>query len=270
MKHTVQLLEQLSLNGHPALNTLDYDGWSLRFAEGYTKRANSVNMLDDFTLPIADKIKYCEEKYKEQNLPTVFKITPISAELDELLEAEGYSYVDKTNVMTMDLSKIKPLQKTDHTMVSVTVEDNINEAWQYYYFTFNNVSATVIPAAKKIQEKIVAQTLCATVYDNKKAVACGLCVVEQGYAGLYDIVVKEDCRGQGFGKILCRTLLDKAKESGAVMGYLSVVDSNTAAKGLYKSLGFEEQYSYWYRMKDDLTCVYTCWYRINDDSQVKK
>jgi len=252
MVQDISFLEQLSMNSHPAINTLDYDGWSLRFSEGYTKRANSVNMLGASMLPLTEKIKYCEEKYKEQNLPTVFKITPMTIELDELLEAEGYSYVDKTNVMTVDLFddfKVGGNTKSGSPDVSVIVEDKITEAWQYYYFTFNQVSATAIPTAKKIQAKIEKQTLCATVYDNKKAVACGLCVIEQGYAGLYDIVVREDYRGQGFGKILCRTLLEKAKESGAVMGHLLVVDSNSVAKRLYESLGFEKVYSYWYRVK---------------------
>ena len=91
--------------------------------------------------------------------------------------------------------------------------------------------------------------LCATVYVDKKAVACGLGVMEQGYVGLLDIVVKEEYRGYGFGKVLCGTLLEKAKGKGATAGYLQVVDSNAVAKGLYKSLGFEEMYSYWYRVK---------------------
>ena len=47
---------------------------------------------------------------------------------------------------------------------------------------------------------------------DKKAVACGLGVMEQGYVGLLDIVVKEEYRGCGFGKVLCQSLLEKAKE----------------------------------------------------------
>ena len=251
--------EKLSFHTHPCLSEEAYDGWLLRFAEGYTKRANSVNVVGKSEIAYADKIKYCEEKYAEHNLPTVFKITPVSQELDALLEERGYSAVDKTNVMTVDLTKatLPGERRNDNQqafgetkgVVSVTIEEKFTESWQYYYFTFNKVSPISVPTAKKIQAKITNPVLCATVYVDKKAVACGLGVMEQGYVGLLDIVVKEEYRGYGFGKVLCGTLLEKAKGKGATAGYLQVVDSNAVAKGLYKGLGFEEMYSYWYRVK---------------------
>ena len=256
--------EKLSFNTHPCLSEEAYDGWLLRFAEGYTKRANSVSVVGESVLPLAEKIAYCEKVYKENGLPVVFKIAPMALEMDEYLAEQGYSAVDKTNVMTVDLkengksvakdrsdksSRAKEMLGTGK--VSVTIEEKFTESWQYYYFTFNKVSATSVPTAKKIQAKITNPVLCATVYVEKKAVACGLGVLEQGYVGLLDIVVKEEYRGCGFGKVLCKALLEKGKECGAAAGYLQVVDSNTVAKKLYESLGFEEIYSYWYRIKKD-------------------
>ena len=262
MEKDCVFFEKLSFHTHPCLSEETYDGWLLRFAEGYTKRANSVNVVGKSTIAYAEKIKHCEEKYAEYNLPTVFKITPVSQELDALLEERGYSVVDKTNVMMVDLTKatLPGERRNDNQQVfgetkgevSVTIEDKFSEVWQYYYFTFNKVSPTSVPTAKKIQAKITNPVLCATVYVDKKAVACGLGVMEEGYVGLLDIVVKQEYRGCGFGKVLCGTLLEKAKEKGATTGYLQVVDSNAVAKGLYKGLGFEEMYSYWYRVKESL------------------
>lgn len=262
MKKDSVFYETLSFNTHPCLIEEAYDGWLLRFAEGYTKRANSVNAIGKSTIPFAEKITYCEEKYAEKKLPVVFKITPMAAEMDDLLEKRGYSSVDKTNVMTVDLTgkgrsvakgneynKRKATDASGLGDVTVTIEEKCTESWQYYYFTFNKVSVTAIPTAKKIQAKIANPVLCAMVYLDKKTVACGLGVMEHGYVGLLDIVVKEEYRGCGFGKVLCQALLEKAKEQGATIGYLQVVDSNMVAKRLYKSLGFEELYSYWYRVK---------------------
>ena len=254
--------EKLSFNTHPCLYEEVYDGWLLRFADGYTKRANSVSVMNESAMVSEDKVSYCEKKYTERNLPVVFKITPVASELDKKLEKLGYAAVDKTNVMTVDLkengksvakdrsdksSKAKEMLGTGK--VSVTIEEKFSENWQYYYFTFNKVSTTSVPTAKKIQAKITNPVLCATVYVEKKAVACGLGVMEQGYVGLLDIVVKEEYRGCGLGRILCQALLEKGKEKGAGTGYLQVVDSNTVAKKLYESLGFEDVYSYWYRVK---------------------
>ena len=256
--------EKLSFNIHPCLEEELYDGWLLRFAEGYTKRANSVSVVDTSTISFAEKIKSCEEKYEKHNLPIVFKLTPLASEVDHLLKEQGYVAIDKTNVMTVDLTKKgklkskekaynkgKAAEASDEVKVSVTIEETFTESWQYYYFTFNKVSPSFVPIAKKMQAKITNPVLCATVYVDKKAVACGLGVMEQGYVGLMDIVVKEEYRGCGFGKVLCGALLDKAKEKGAVTGYLQVVDSNEVAKKLYISLGFEDVYSYWYRVKKD-------------------
>ncbi len=254
--------EKLSFNTHPCLEEEVYDGWLLRFAEGYTKRANSVNVMAESAIAYEDKITYCEEQYAKHNLPAVFKIAPMAAELDSVLEDRDYAAVDKTNVMTVDLEKkgkSSPKSNGDNkskgTVASnsgdvwVTIEENFTESWQYYYFTFNKVSPSSVLTAKKIQARITDPVLCTTVYLNKKAVACGLGVLEQGYVGLLDIVVKEEYRGCGFGKVLCRAILEKAKEKGATTGYLQVVDSNEVAKRLYTSLGFEDAYSYWYRVK---------------------
>ena len=193
MENDCLFYEKLSFNTHPCLEKEVYDGWLLRFAEGYTKRANSVNVLGKSTIPLADKIKYCEERYEEQHLPVVFKITPMAEGLDEVLEERGYSAVDKTNVMTLDLTKKgrseskekaynkgKTAEVSDEVEVSVIIEEKFTESWQYYYFTFNKVSSSSVPTAKKIQAKITNPVLCATVYVDKKAVACGLGVLEQG------------------------------------------------------------------------------------------
>ena len=99
----IKTIEEVMLNALPSLNTLYYDEWRLRFAGGYTNRANSVNVIAPSTIPLEEKICHCEKIYTAQRLPTVFKISPLSLELDDLLEQAGYELVTKTNIMTMDL-----------------------------------------------------------------------------------------------------------------------------------------------------------------------
>ncbi len=43
----VRRLEELAFRGWPALESRDLDGWRLRFSNGYTKRANSINGLEE-------------------------------------------------------------------------------------------------------------------------------------------------------------------------------------------------------------------------------
>ena len=71
-------LEELSMNAWPALQTKLYDGWALRFANGYTKRSNSINPIYNSTISLQVKLDFCEKKYAHFNLPVVYKLTPDS------------------------------------------------------------------------------------------------------------------------------------------------------------------------------------------------
>jgi len=78
MRPEIQFYEELAINTHPALQTQLYDGWVLRFSNGYTNRANSVSPLYPSNLPGEEKVAHCEQIYAAQELPAVFKLTDAS------------------------------------------------------------------------------------------------------------------------------------------------------------------------------------------------
>ena len=83
----IRTIEEISLNAFPCLEQILYDGWILRFAEGYTKRANSVNPIYPSFQSLDDKIKRCEQIYWRKNLSCVFRLTSLApAEIDQALE----------------------------------------------------------------------------------------------------------------------------------------------------------------------------------------
>src|SRR5512139_3235090 len=100
-------LEELSMNAWPALKTHLYDGWVLRFANGYSKRANSVHPIYPSTLPVEEKIAFCESLYGREGLPSVFKLTPASRpdSLNRELEKRGYEKRDETSVQILELGE---------------------------------------------------------------------------------------------------------------------------------------------------------------------
>ena len=242
----VRMLEELSLNAHPAIDTIVYDGWVLRFAKGYTSRANSVNMLYPSQMPLANKIDFCESIYLKQNLPTIFKVTPLSNNIDDILAKRGYVVLMPTNIMTKDIAQ-KPFPTVAHSVVAA---EGISEDWQNNYFRLNQTKIADVSVAKQIQGKIINRVLTATIADENGVVACGLGVIERDYVGLYDIIVSPQFRRKGYGHDICTSLLNKAGEFGVNRAYLQVVADNTSAIELYQKMGFADVYTYWYRVKN--------------------
>jgi ribosomal protein S18 acetylase RimI-like enzyme len=242
--HQVRLFEELSMNAHPALKTQLYDGWVLKFSNGYTKRANSVNPIYPSVLPLEEKIEHCENVYRSQKLPVVFKLTSaLSGTLDSVLEHRGYEIVTPTDVMKIALTR-NEYQAPDFHVGSV-----VTDGWADSYFMLNLTEPDKIRTARQMLKSIISTVLCGSIVKNGQVIACGLSVIERSFAGLFDIVVDQDLRGRGYGFELCTSLLSAARNHGAETAYLQVVQTNTAALGLYGKLGFERLYDYWYRVK---------------------
>ena len=242
-----RFFEELSMNAHPSLTTQLYDGWVLRFANGYTKRANSISPIYHSGLPPLEKIEHCEKLCFSKNFPAVFKLThAFSDELDKILEDKEYKLVEPTNVMTMSLDGFK------YGSSDFTVKNYADEEWLNSYFSFGNYTEEIKrETAKQIINSVQNTKFCGLIVKHGKIVACGSCVIERGYAALLNIIVDEAQRGKGYGYEICASLLGEAVRHGAVNTYLQVVQANTKAVNLYTKLGYKKLYEYWYRVKNN-------------------
>ena len=83
--------------------------------------------------------------------------------------------------------------------------------------------------------------------DEVVAVAFG--AMNQGYMGIFAVVVDEKLRGRGYGQAIMEQLILEAEEYGIHTAYLQVMFENTVAVNLYEKLGFKEAYQYWYLKK---------------------
>lgn len=243
----IKTIEELSMNAWPALQTNLYDGWVLRFANGYTKRANSVNPLYPSAIDLAQKIAYCEVKFKEKRLPGVFKLTSESNPdgIDAYLASQGYAKVDETGARILNLGKYQwsPVQ-------NIHINDRFDSVWLSGLYQCSRIdSPEVQQTIVKMVTLITGKLICATKVHEGKTVGCGYGVIERGYVGIFDIIVDEKYRGRGYGQDIVCSILNTAVEQGAQIAYLLVVAGNKKAENLYQKLGFEEIYRYWYRVK---------------------
>ncbi len=239
--------EEISNNAWPAVENILYDGWILRFAAGVTRRSNSVSMLYPSTIDPDEKIRFCESVFHEKRVPACFKVTSAAdpGNIDGILERWGYTVNAVISFQVRDNASRIPCPTAPVSFTSPN-----DPSWIDEFIRMNGFD----PGRKGIYSKIMAlmpaRKCLARIRAGDTTVAVGLGVLEDRYLGIFDIVTDPLFRGRGFGRDITRSLMIWGQQHGAALSYLQVLDNNQPALGLYSSLGFSEQYRYWYRMKE--------------------
>ncbi|MCL4393511.1 MAG: GNAT family N-acetyltransferase [Chloroflexi bacterium] len=238
--------EELGLGAWPALQSVYYDGWVLRFAKGYTKRANSVSPLYPSTIDVDEKVHVCEQLYRRKFLPAMFKLTPSSKPdtLDARLEQRGYKRDSPTSVQSCDLSGFEPRPARASRIVYGPTEE-----WMQAWGRMSGVPASNLATKQQMLNNLWLPAGLCPVPEEGQIVACGLGVTQAEYVGLFDIVTDHRYRNRGFARQLIVDLIAWGIELGARTAYLQVTADNAPALHLYSKLGFQERYQYWYRIQ---------------------
>ncbi len=264
----IRHMEELSLNAWPSYKIELYDGWLIRYSHNYTYRTNSVEQIGASVIPLDEKIRYCEQVYKQYNTPCNFKINPlIRSDFDEELAARGYEVRHITETMEADLNHVHLLEPSSAefefenrlgipTMLhygdglSVLLNPVITDEWIQGLFRLNGTSEPelrrIVPSMYKAIPK---ETIAASIELDGRIVASGLGIRDRDHLGIYAIYVAPSCRRRGYARAICSSILREGKARGATHAYLQVVKGNANAKALYHSLGFEDFYTYWFRSK---------------------
>jgi len=241
MRPDARRIEELSLNSSAPPGQLIYDGWILRMLRGKAKRARSVNAVYASTIPLPEKIGYCERLYGQAGVPALFRITPFSnpSDLDRSLEGRGYERFDHTSV---ESATINSAQFTDGTADAMELR-----AWVEAVGELRGSPAAHRDAHFARIDGMPLRKVPVAVRDEGRIVATGLAIVEEDCVGLFDIITHVESQRRGHAKAIVTTLLRCAWELGARYAYLQVQEENEVARRLYAQFGFSQQYVYWYR-----------------------
>lgn len=237
-------IESVSLHAWPALEKEPMGPFLLRFANGFTKRANSAVLTRSDTGAYPE-IAAAEAWYAKRKQPAIFRITEFTGNgLEESLENRGYQTLDPSFVMTHTLPSIQA-RPPCNTIRFVSCNEWLKSEQQ-----LNPRSA----CDQHSMERILACNAHCSDYAllkiNNTVLACGLGIQIQGHYALFCIRTAPEYRRQGHGTSLVYALLHRAKLHGMHDAWLQVLESNAAAIGLYQSLGFVKQYRYWYRVRN--------------------
>jgi N-acetylglutamate synthase len=261
--HLIRSIERCSMNGLPALKTGEVGGWVLRFSEGYTNRANTVNPLEledglGDTNEIEDRLRRCEELYAGVGQPTIFKMTEAirPENLEKVLVERGYRpHGPLVNMQTCELG---PGEKGGAELIPgwgedeefrIVKEPQVSFLWFKAFARMNSLSISTMNILSRMLHRIEKMSMFVRIELFGSSVGCGYAVLEDGHLGLFDILVDERMRRQGIGELVMHELMEWGRNVGANMAYLQVVTDNEPALTLYRKLGFGTAYQYWYLKK---------------------
>jgi len=267
-QQAIRFMEEISLNAWPSYMSELYDGWLIRFSHNYTYRTNSVEQVGPSSIPVEDKIRYCEGIYEDLHSPSSFKINPLlDPSFDQRLARRGYEVRHITEVMTCALTEVNLLreEKRDYLFenrlgipsvihyaggLAVQMSDVITDEWIRGLFHLNGThDPTLRRIVPSMYHAIPKQTLTAAIEIDGRMVASGLGIRDRDYIGIYAIYVSPSCWRRGYARAICSSLLSVGRLLGAERSYLQVVKGNQNARRLYESLGFSDFYTYWFRSK---------------------
>jgi GNAT superfamily N-acetyltransferase len=237
-------LESRLVNAWPSFETQLCDGWLLRLARGYSKRANSATPIVAGADVDEALVEHLIKQFLRQNVRPTFRLTGLEhPEVDARLAARGFEMIEPTFGMVCDIGPGE--WEVD---ASVTLDENVSKRWVRETASSYGGDKADDSILIEIVSRIRQPHMFASLDLDGTNVAWGLGVAERGYVGLYDIVVSPDLRGLGLGRQIVTSLMAWGRREGAQTAYLQVREENEVARALYASLGFRDAYRYTHRV----------------------
>jgi len=246
-------VEQATRQAWPAMEERGLSYGVLRYAGGVDRRANSLNLFVNAVCDSREMISATEDFFGSRNATPIVRIVQAHdthlndlAAVELALESSGYETQALTQTMSLDLND-RVLARSASDLVSSTAVDVTSWLQSWYQLTARSA------ASLAVHEAMLSRLHCPHAFllahDAKEnLLSSGMAVLTGDALGLFGIATAMDRRQQGHATAMLQMLLDCASARGARYAYLQVEASNTGAIKLYRKLGFEALYSYWYRV----------------------
>ena len=236
----IAALEQRLLHVWPAVTTHMLDGWAVRFAGGYTGRANSASAIVPGAPIDNSLITRVVAMYSQEKLTPLFRVSPVAhADSAEILQQRGFVSRGLAHTMIAD---IKPRNYMHDSRVQLS--PNPDMCWCVGVTDRQELAKRIPHALHAIVSRIQVPVQFATLFVEGEAVGFGVAAIDRGWVELGSIVIDVGHRGKGLGRAWVSALLNWAFSQHVDKAFLQVDVSNATALALYRSFGFEVLYDY--------------------------
>jgi ribosomal protein S18 acetylase RimI-like enzyme len=246
---SIDELEHAAAPGWRGVEEERLGDWLLRAAAGFTGRANSALAAGDPGRPLPDAVDAVRRWYAARGLPAMIAVPyptgrQADSGLDQMLAARGWTIrADAATVMTAVAARVA--DRAAGIAARVDFDAHPDQAWldRYHYrgHELPTVAARVLTSAP--------WQAFASVRADGETIAIGRVAGSGDWAGLTAIEVDPASRRQRLGTAVTAALARHALENGGCTHvYLQVADDNSAARALYRTLGFADHHGYHYRI----------------------
>lgn len=229
-------LERLLAATWPAPETAELGGWLLRYAEGFSRRANSVLALTAPEGGTDAALAAVEAWYDPRGArPLVALAGAVTKRLDEELAARGWQAEGATAVMTKTLG---------------------DAAYRGEAVVVDAPSADLLEQVGRGRPDIAARVFgsgpgrgYAEIRRGGELAARGRGAIAGDLVAITSIGTLPAFRRQGLGTEILHALEAWGHANGARRAALQVETDNEAAIAMYARLGYAERYRYYYRAR---------------------
>jgi len=239
-------LEEYTCRTWPALESVELDGWLLRFANGVTGRANAVYPLYPSQRDMSEKIAQVEQHYRSRGIRPAFKLVETQHRtLDAILDQRGYAFYNDSLVMAVKLGAELPAPPNE------VVLESFNDSWMADYGRIHPERGTQTPTYRDLLTSPIGTRIYASIWADGQRAAVGVLSSSRAYGGIYCMATHPDYRERGMATRIVQAMLQHGKTHGLHYIFLQVAGDNAAAQHVYRRCGFERAYRYWYRVMRD-------------------
>ncbi len=236
-------LERVCQRGWRAVAEHELGDWTLRAADGFTGRANSVRVGGDPGLPLDGAISEVRDFYARHGLHPLAQVVLGSAGQRDF-EGRGWQPRQTGSdaiVQVASVAQARRLTAPRHARpVAVSIDDSVGADWLRLYGRAAGQDPAVVQRVLESGDDVAFARI------GDPAVAIGRGVVTGDWLGLQAVEVAEDQRRQGLATLVVEALLEWGASRGALSAYLQTLPDNVAAVQLYAGFGFTTHHSYRY------------------------